>query len=84
MALDNSGSTSSGAAIVQNTLVSGDTNQEWLVLPLNNGYCNLLCLTSGMALDNGGSTSNGGAIVQKTQTSGDTNQEWQLPVVPGQ
>jgi hypothetical protein len=78
MALDNGGSTSSGADIVQNPLVYNDTNQEWKLTSTSNGYYTLVNQTSGMALDNTGSTTKGTDVEQVTATSGDTNQEWEF------
>ena len=76
MELDNGGSTSTGAAVVQEPFQTGDTNQEWQAFDVGNGYYNLICQKSGMALDNEGSTTAGTGLWQWTETAGDSNQEW--------
>jgi hypothetical protein len=78
MALDNSGSTSTGTAVTQWTDTTGDSNQEWKLVDVGNGYYNLLCQKSGMALDDNNSSTSGTSVIQWTQQSGNYNQMWQL------
>jgi hypothetical protein len=76
MVLDNGGSTSNGAGLIQNQLAANDTNQEWELTSASSGYYNLVCQDSGKALDDDNSTSSGSQVIQWTLTSGDSNQEW--------
>jgi len=82
MALDNVNSSTSGTNIVQNTLASGSTNQQWTVTNLGAGYYSIVNKASGMALDNGGSTA-AGAILKQVTTSGNANQQWAIYAAGG-
>ena len=73
---------SNGNPVIQWLQGPGNTNQEWQLVNVGNGYYNLICQTDGLALDNAGSTSNGTAVTQWTQEAGNTNQAWQLELVP--
>lgn len=76
---DTNGSTSNGTIMQQWALTSGDTNQEWSLVPAGNGYYYILNRHSGLALDDtNGSTSNGTLVQQWAQVNGNANQEWSL------
>jgi hypothetical protein len=79
MALDNGGSTTAGAKMTQWTDTSNDSNQEWKLTDMGNGYFHLDCQKSGMALDNAGSTTDGTAVTQWTDNGvSNQNQNWKI------
>ena len=78
LALDNGGSTTTGTALAQTSLGTGNTNQQWQINLLSNGKYNLINLSSGMALDNGGSTTSGAAATQSYSSTTNINQQWTI------
>ncbi|MGW5431588.1 RICIN domain-containing protein [Streptomyces sp. NPDC004059] len=75
--LDNNGSTSSGAAVVQNSS-SGATSQKWTLTDAGNGYFKLVNSGSGLVADvASASTANGALIVQSADT-GAADELWQI------
>lgn len=77
-ALDNGGTSTAGASMVQWTdNASNNNNQQWAVTNLGNGYYKLVNRISGMALDNNSATTNGVPEVQWTDNaSSNNNQQW--------
>jgi len=82
MALDNGGSGTSGSNVLQQTLDTGSTNQQWMVTNLGSGYYKVVNKASGMALDNGGSTTLSTNITQATY-SGTSAQQWTVESAGG-
>jgi hypothetical protein len=75
--LDNNGSASSGAPVVQNAS-SGASSQKWTLTDAGGGYFKLVDSASGMVADvASASTANGALIVQATDTGAD-DQLWQV------
>jgi arabinogalactan endo-1,4-beta-galactosidase len=72
-ALDNSGSTASGAAVVLNPASSGDASQEWNLVTAGSGQYTLVNKASGLVLAASGS----GAIQQQSPAS--TSLDWITP-----
>jgi hypothetical protein len=77
-ALDNGGTSTVGASIIQLTdVASNNNNQQWGITNLGNGYYKLVNRTSGMALDNNSAKTNGVPEVQWTDNaSSNNNQQW--------
>lgn len=76
---DTNGSMTNGTIMQQWAQTNGDTNQEWSLVPADNGYYYIVNRNSGLALDDtNGSMSNGTQMQLWAQTSGDANQEWSL------
>jgi len=78
LALDNEGSTSAGNGMWQWTAQSSNTNQQWQINQLPNGYYYIVNLTSGMALDSANGFSNGTAVVQNPVIPHSIDQEWTI------
>jgi hypothetical protein len=78
--LDNEGSHTASNEVWQWSGGAGNSNQQWQINLLPNGYYNLINLSSGMALDNGGSTT-AGTWHQWGVESGNANQEWLITPV---
>lgn len=75
--LDNNGSTSSGAQMVQNS-ASGSNSQQWTFTFNGGGYYTIKNMASGMYLtDPSGSSANGAKLQQKPADNAD-DQLWQL------
>jgi arabinogalactan endo-1,4-beta-galactosidase len=71
-ALDNNGSSKSGAPIVQEP-VNGDANQEWDVVSVGGGNYDIVNRANGDVVDVRGSY-----LVQELAVSGTLSQEWQI------
>jgi hypothetical protein len=86
MALDDTnGSISNGTQMQQWSLTPGDSNQQWQISSLGNGYYTITNKTSGLNLDlTNGALADGTAIQQWQGSSGDFNQEWQFVPVASQ
>ena len=81
LALDNTGDGSeNGVDVWQwDDSASWNSNQQWQIAPLGNGYYSLVCNTNGLALDNSGSTANGVQVWQWAYTaSWNSNQQWMI------
>jgi hypothetical protein len=72
----NGGSAADGATVIQ-WPSTGDTNQQWRLLPNRDGSFRLSCVRSGKVLDSPGGSGQGAALVQWTDNGG-TNQWWTL------
>ena len=81
--LDNEASLGVGNPVWQWESSGGNTNQQWQINSLGNGYYGLIDQTSGMALDSGPSQDEGTPVIQSLVTSGTTSQEWQIEYVGG-
>ena len=57
---------------------SGGGNQQWQVIPLGNGYNEIVNVQSGKALDVRGASTNPSAVVQQWDWLAGANQQWQL------
>jgi hypothetical protein len=76
-ALDvNGGSTADGASIIQWPW-TGATNQQWRLLPNQDGSFRLSSVRSGKVLDSPGGSGQGAALIQWADNGG-TNQWWRL------
>jgi hypothetical protein len=76
--LDNQGSYTASNDVWQWSAGTGNTNQQWKINQLSNGYYNLINLSSGMALDNGGSTTAGTWFTQYNLGTNNPNQEFTI------
>ncbi|HEY5583698.1 MAG TPA: RICIN domain-containing protein [Ruminiclostridium sp.] len=77
--LDNGGTSNRGAQIQQwADNAANNTNQQWKIVDLGNGYYKLICRTSNMVMDDpSGSTSNGTIIQQYDDNAvNNINQQW--------
>ncbi|HEY5583697.1 MAG TPA: RICIN domain-containing protein [Ruminiclostridium sp.] len=77
--LDNGGTSNRGAQIQQwEDNAANNTNQQWKIVDLGNGYYKLVCRTSNMVMDDpNGSTSNGTIIQQYDDNAvNNINQQW--------
>ncbi|MFI7296137.1 RICIN domain-containing protein [Streptomyces sp. NPDC050121] len=75
--LDNNGSASAGAAVVQNSSSTAN-GQKWTLTDAGNGYFKLVNVGSGLVADvASASTANGALIVQSTDTGAD-DELWQI------
>ena len=77
LALDNSGSTSNGTVVVQNTANNG-YSQNWNVTYLDNGYYKLTCAAGNESLDGLASATNGSSAGQQYSSSTGFNQQWMI------
>lgn len=76
------GSTTNGAKVIQWPCI-GDTNQQWLVVPVGDGYLKLIARHSNRVLAvQSSSNSNGAHVVQSTDT-GVASQQWRIVDVDG-
>ena len=73
-------STLNGAPVIQWTCI-GDTNQQWLPIPIGDGYLKFVARHSGKVLGVQ-STANGAPVVQLTE-AGTAPQQWQIFDVGG-
>lgn len=81
MALDDSGSTATGAIVTQYDPSTSNPNQQWTVVDGGDGYVQLVNVASGKALDNGGSSTAGSLVKQWDVIPGNPNQLWSFDPV---
>lgn len=75
-------STVNGANVIQWTCI-GDTNQQWQIIPIGDGYLKFVARHSGKVLAvQAASNANGASIVQSTD-AGTAPQQWQIIDVGG-
>lgn len=75
-----SGSSGNGA-FIQQSLLNGQLQQQWLFNPTGNGYFYIVNAMSGKALDDTGASLSNGTLVQQYDYLGQANQQWQLTAV---
>jgi len=80
LVLDDPPDGGAGARATQQASVGGDNS--WILSPLGNGYCALLCAGNGLALGVDGSTASNAPLVMETHT-GSRSQLWALAPVTG-
>jgi hypothetical protein len=56
-------------------------NQQWNIIPVDNGYYKIVSVWSGKVLDIPGFSQDNGAKLQQFDDNGGTNQQWQLVLV---
>ncbi|MWC30129.1 RICIN domain-containing protein [Paenibacillus sp. MMS18-CY102] len=71
------GSMNEGAN-VQQWADNGNTQQQWKVIDVGNGYYKLISQKSGKALEVAGAATNDGANVQQWTDTGQANQRWKI------
>ncbi|MGD0734537.1 MAG: glycosyl hydrolase 53 family protein [Terracidiphilus sp.] len=76
--LDNSGSSTSGSAVVLNAAATGTTSQEWNLITAGSGYYTIVNKLSNLVL----AVSSSGAIQQQSPSS--TSLDWITPVSQSQ
>jgi hypothetical protein len=75
------GSTDSGA-IVQQFELGGGSNQQWMLVPLDDGAYVVVNVASGLVLDDPGGSTASGTPIQQYTLNGGLNQQWQ-PISDG-
>ena len=83
--LDVTGGSTSNAAGIQQSFISGARNQRWSLVPQDNGTTfAIMNLLSGKVLDVQGVSASNGALIQQYDYLGSPNQKWSLvPVENG-
>ena len=76
--LDIRGSSATPRALAQQYTCKGSSNQLWQLVPVGNGYYNLIALHSGQCLDVRGASTKVRATVQQYPCNGKSNQQWAL------
>jgi hypothetical protein len=79
LVLDDPAASGSGTQVVQVSSAGNDT-EHWVMSPVGNGYCALICVTNGLALGVDGSVLSGAAVVMEIYTGVDS-QLWSLTPV---
>ena len=69
-------STSAGANVIQWSCI-GDQNQQWLVIPIGDGYYKFIARHSNKVLSVPGGNANGAPVVQSTE-NGTATQQWRF------
>jgi len=72
-----SGSSGNGARIQQSSF-NGQTQQQWIFYPIDNGFYYILNASSGKALDNIGASLSNGTGIQQWDYLGGIQQQWRL------
>jgi uncharacterized protein (TIGR03437 family) len=82
--LDVVGGSTSNAAGIQQSFISGARNQRWSLVPEDNGTYAVMNLLSGKVLDVQSASMSNGALIQQYDYLGGSNQKWSLvPVENG-
>ena len=82
--LDVAGGSTSNAAGIQQSFISGARNQRWSLIPEDNGTYAIMNLLSGKVLDVQSVSMDNGALIQQYDYLGGANQKWSLvPVENG-
>ena len=82
--LDVVGGSTSNAAGIQQSFISGARNQRWSLVPQDNGTYTIMNLLSGKVLDVQSASMDNGALIQQYDYLGGPNQRWSLvPVENG-
>ncbi|MDO0934905.1 RICIN domain-containing protein [Streptomyces sp. DG2A-72] len=75
--LDNNGSTSAGAAVVQNSS-SGANSQKWTLTDAGGGYFKLVNSASGLVADVASASTANGALIVQSADNGADDELWQV------
>ncbi|MFF4259749.1 RICIN domain-containing protein [Streptomyces sp. NPDC001663] len=75
--LDNNGSTSAGAAVVQNSS-SGASSQKWTLTDAGGGYFKLVNSASGLVADVASASTANGALIVQSADNGADDELWQV------
>ena len=79
--LDVTGGSKANGALVQQYQPLGVPNQQWSLVPLNNGNYIIMNVNSGLVLDVMGGSMANGTLIQQYQYLGNPNQQWTLTAI---
>ena len=79
--LDVSNSSTSNGALIEQSALNGNQQQEWMLVPLPSGYYAIQNAMTHKVLDVMGGFAYGGALIQQWDYLGGANQQWQLIAV---
>ena len=79
--LDVSSVAAGNGALIQQSLLNGQTQQQWFVYSAGNGYAYILNAQTGKVLDDTGGSTSDGTLIQQYDYFAFPNQQWSLLAV---